>query len=234
MTPEITGLSLSPPICCKTMEHIIHSQVVQHIDAHKILCDQQHGFRKKRSCESQLIVTLQDISASLDDGEQIDTILLDFSKAFDKVPYQRLALKLRHCGIQCTILPWVDSFLSNRSQQVLVEGHSSESMPSFPASLNVVYFGPLLFLLYVNDLPLEASSNTCLFADDSLLYKKIHSNQDAARLQDDLDRLQQWEKDWQMSFNSTKCVVIRITKKRNPIKAIYNIHNHDLEFFQEW
>ena len=68
------------------MEHIIHSQVMQHLDTHKILCDQQHGFRKRRSCDSQLLVTIQDISANLDEGEQIDAILLDFSKAFDKVP----------------------------------------------------------------------------------------------------------------------------------------------------
>ena len=70
-------------ICCKTMEHIIHSQVMQHLDIHKILCDPQHGFRKRRSCDSQLLVTIQDISAYLDEGEQIDVVPLDFSKAFD-------------------------------------------------------------------------------------------------------------------------------------------------------
>ena len=77
------------------MEHIIHSQVMQHLDTHKILCDQQHGFRKRRSCGSQLRVTIQDISANQDEGEQIDAVLLDFSKAFAKVPHQRLLLKLR-------------------------------------------------------------------------------------------------------------------------------------------
>ena len=80
--------------CCKVMEHIIHSQVMSHLDSHQILSDQQHGFRK-RSCESQLIITLHNIAAGLDAGEQIDAVLLDFSKAFDKVPHERLLIRLR-------------------------------------------------------------------------------------------------------------------------------------------
>ena len=88
--------------------------------------------------------------------------------------------------------------------------------------------GPLLFLLYINDLPQKVSSTARLFADDSLLYLQISSTADTAELQRDIDRLQQWEKDWQMSFNPSKCEVIRITTKRNPIKATYQIHDHDL------
>jgi len=74
-------------VCCKIMEHIMHSQIMQHLDEHGILSDAQHWFRKHRSCETQLLLTLQDLSAALDNSEQIDAILLDFSKAFDKVPY---------------------------------------------------------------------------------------------------------------------------------------------------
>ena len=78
------------PICCKIMEHIIHSTVMKHLDMYDILIDAQHGFRKSRSCESQLIMTVQDLANSLNRNEQVDGILLDFSKAFDKVPHQRL------------------------------------------------------------------------------------------------------------------------------------------------
>ena len=88
--------------------------------------------------------------------------------------------------------------------------------------------GPLLFLIYMNDLPLKVSSTTRLFADDSLLYCRIRSSEDARLLQEDLDKLQVWEKEWQKSFNPTKCEVIRITKKRNPIQSTYQIHGHDL------
>ena len=100
---------------------------MQHLDTHKILYDQQHGFRKRRSCDSQLLVTIQNISANLDEEEQICAVLLDLSKAFDKVPHQRLLLKLRHCGIGDSTLQWVPSFLSDRSQQVLAEGQASDS-----------------------------------------------------------------------------------------------------------
>ena len=215
-------------VCCKVMEHIFHSQIMQHLDAHNILSDYQHGFRKKRSCDSQLILTLQDLAQGLDEGEQIDAVLLDFSKAFDKVPHQRLSLKLRHYGINGNTLQWIQSFLSNRSQQVLVEGHSSPTAPVTSGVPQGTVLGPLLFLLYINDLPQQVSSTPRLFADDSLLYRKIRTQQDTTVLQDDLDRLQQWEKDWQMSFNPSKCEVVRITRKRNPIKANYQIHGHDL------
>ena len=116
-------------ICCKTMEHIIQSQVMQHLDIHKILFYKQHGFRKKRSCDSQLLAMIQDISAHLDEEEQIDAVLLDFTEAFDKVPHQRLLLKLRYYGIGDSTLQWIQSFFSDRSQQVRVEGHASESSP---------------------------------------------------------------------------------------------------------
>ena len=116
-------------VCCKVMEHILHSQVMKHLDLHNILSDNQHGFRKKRSCESQLILTIQDLASGLEDGEQIDAILLDFSKAFDKVPHQRLLLKLQHYGIRGQLLSWIESFLTGRSQEVLVEGKTSPYVP---------------------------------------------------------------------------------------------------------
>ena len=202
---------------------------MQHLDIHKILCDQQHSFCKRRSCDSQLLVTIQDISANLDEGEQIDAVLLDFSKAFDMVPHQRLLLKLRHYGIGDSTLQWVQSFLLDRSQQVLVEGQASESSSVTSGVQQGTVLGPLLFLLYINDMPMKVSSTARLFTDDSLLYRRICSSQDSISLQEDLDCLQQWEKEWQMSFNLTKCVVLRITRKRNPINATYKIHNHDLE-----
>ncbi|MEW8547322.1 MAG: reverse transcriptase domain-containing protein, partial [Candidatus Thiodiazotropha sp.] len=87
-------------ICCKILEHIVHSHVISHLDRHQMLSDAQHGFRKSRSCETQLILTIQDLANGLNNGEQIDAILLDFSKAFDKVPHQRLLEKLRHYGVR--------------------------------------------------------------------------------------------------------------------------------------
>ena len=216
-------------VCCKILEHVIHSQVMKHLERHNILSDQQHGFRKRRSCDTQLLLTLQDLSQALENNEQIDAVLLDFSKAFDKVPHERLAVKLHHYGIRGNIYNWVSSFLAHRSQQVLVEGHSAAHAPVTSGVPQGSVLGPLLFLLYINDMPAKVTSTSRLFADDSLLYRKIKSTEDCVALQKDLDALQQWEQNWQMSFNPSKYEVLHIARKRNPIRTTYKIHGHDLE-----
>ena len=130
----------------------------------------------------------------MNSGEQIDAILLDFSKAFHKVPHERLLIKLRHYGIHGTTLSWIQSFLTGRGQQVLVGGHSSPTAPVTSGVPKDTVLGPLLSLLYINDFPDCVSSTTRLFADDSLLYRKIKSTEDTVKLQEDLDRLQKWKK----------------------------------------
>ena len=217
-------------VCSKPLEHILHSQIMKHLDQHNILSDQQHGFRKRRSTESQLLLTLQDLSLALDKGEQVDATLLDFSKAFDVVPHHRLLTKIDHYGVRGNVLHWIRSFLSCRSQQVVVEGHSSAPSPVTSGVPQGTVLGPLLFLLYINDLPQCVQSSTSrLFADDSLLYRKIRSEADSVALQEDLDRLQEWEQKWMMSFNPSKCEVIHITRKRNPIHTTYKVHNTTLQ-----
>ena len=112
-------------ICCKTLEHIIHSNIMRHFSTHNILTDKQHGFRRKHSCESQLILTTQDLAKSLDSKSQVDMAIMDFSKAFDVVPHNRLLSKLQHCGIQNKTLTWISAFLKHRTQRVLVIGEIS-------------------------------------------------------------------------------------------------------------
>ena len=225
-------------VCCKVMEHILHSQVMQHLDLHNILSDQQHGFRKKkkkkRSCESQLILTIQDLASSLDDGEQIDAVQLDFNKAFDKVPHQRLLLKLQHYGLRGQLLSWIESFLTGRSQKVLVEGKSSSSVPVVSGVAQGSVLGPMLLLLYINDLPEKVLSTTRLFADDSLLYRRIKTEKNRRILQEDLLRLEARERDWQMSFNPIKCEIIRISNGRKLITGSYTIHGHQLAQVKSW
>ena len=211
-------------ILCKTLEHIIHSQVMKHLDRHNILVDSQHGFRRKRSCESQLIRTINDISERMNDKTQADAILLDFSKAFDKVPKKRLLLKLDHYGVRGKTLAWVDAFLSNRSQSVVVDGVSSNSAPVLSGVPQGSVLGPLLFLVYINDLPECVSSDTGLFADDTLLHRPVSSPDDAVALQADLTSLEDWEEKWNMDFNPSKCEVLHITNKRNPVNSEYHLH----------
>jgi hypothetical protein len=171
-------------ICCKTMEHIVHSHLMKFLDEHKLLSDAQHGFRKRRSCESQLINTVQDLAAGLSNKQQIDGILLDFSKAFDKVPHRRLSTKLHHYGVRGKTLGWINSFLSDRQQQVVLDGKVSAPAPVTSGVPQGTFLGPLLFLVYINDLPCRVSSTVRLFADDCLLYRTIRSADDTKALQD--------------------------------------------------
>ena len=112
-------------MCCKLLEHCIVSHTLKHLETHNILTDCQHGFRARRSCETQITTLLQELSSSLDKGTQTDMIILDFSKAFDRVPHCHLLKKSYHYGIRGNTHKWIESFLFNRSKQVVTEGKTS-------------------------------------------------------------------------------------------------------------
>ena len=217
-------------ISCKMLEHIVCSSIMDHLDSHNVLHDAQHGFRKKRSCETQLILAVQDLAKGIDAREQHDVILLDFTKAFDKVPHRRLLYKLQFYGIQGLLNNWIATFLQDRTQQVILEGASSKIADVTSGVPQGSVLGPLMFLLYINDLPEYLTSDTKvrLFADDCMLYRKITSEQDSAALQQDLNALQQWEQDWLMKFNPPKCQVISVTKKQKLITKAYYLHGQTL------
>ena len=108
-------------ILCKIFEHIVASNFVKHLDSNQILYDLQHGFRSKRSCETQLTMVIEEIHRNLKEGKQTDIILLDFSKAFDKVNHEKLILKLHNYGIRGKTLSWIKAFLNGRSQTVILD-----------------------------------------------------------------------------------------------------------------
>ncbi|MCP3852899.1 MAG: hypothetical protein GY694_22125, partial [Gammaproteobacteria bacterium] len=214
-------------VSCKLLEHVVHTSIMSHFDNFDVLDNAQHGFRKKRSCISQLVITINDFANCLKNSQQIDAILLDFSKAFDKVDHEGLILKLEHLGIRNSLLLWIRSFLIGRRQRVVIDGTSSPPTNVLSGVPQGTVLGPLFFLVYINDISKGLSKNTFirLFADDSLLYRVIKTSKDAEILQKDLETLQCWEKKWKMEFHPHKCQLLRITNKINPIKSIYKIHD---------
>ena len=216
-------------ILCKALEHIIASQVVKHLNSHDLLYDLQHGFREKRSCETQLTMLVEDLARNLSKGKQTDLVLLDFSKAFDKVNHSKLLWKLHQYGIRGHALAWIRAFLGNRSQTVVLEGEESGSVPVTSGVPQGSVLGPILFLVYINDLPDELSSQVRLFADDTAVYLTIGGAEDGKVLQTDLDRLSVWEDRWDMEFNPSKCQVVRVTSSRTLFDIAYTLHGQVLE-----
>ena len=183
-------------VCCKILEHIICTHIRHHLDTHNILSKLQHGFRSKHSCVSQLTITMNDLLKHRDKRTQIDMAILDFSKAFDTVPHQRLLGKLSFYGIKGPLLNWIAAFLKDRHQRVVVEGMTSGEVPVDSGVPQGSVLGPLLFLLHINDLPNVVTSQVRLFADDCLLYRPIRSVVDQEGFQRDLEALEQWATTW--------------------------------------
>jgi len=154
---------------------------------------------------------------------------MDFSKAFDKVSHSRLLYKLEWYGVKGQTYSWVTDFLTGRSQQVVLEGKQSDSSNVTSGVPQGSVLGPILFLIYINDLPDCVHSQVRLFADDTIVYRKINSPNDVDSLQEDLGRLEGWEKRWQMEFHPGKCQVIRVTKSPKPLDTNYYLHGHKLE-----
>jgi hypothetical protein len=203
-------------VVCKALEHVIHSHVMKHLEKHHILTDFQHGFRAKKSTETQLILTVHDISKELNKNNIVDVAVLDFSKAFDKVPHRRLISKLQYYGLSGEISTWVKNFLSGRTQQVVIDGHTSLPAAVTSGVPQGTVTGPLWFLLYINDLPNNITSQTRLFADDCLIYKPIVESTDTSILQKDLELLETWQDTWLMNFNPSKCCTMTIGKRNSP------------------
>jgi len=214
-------------VCCKTLERIIHSNIMEHLNRFNVLSKCQYGFRANHSTELQLLHTVHDLVTNLNKKIQTDAILLDLTKAFDKVLHRFLLHKLHYYGIRNEILEWISSFLSDRTQYVTCNGSKSSIIDVISGVPQGTVLGPLLFLVYINDLPNCVLSSCSLFADDCLLYRPIYTEDDNRILQDDLLRIEEWANKWKMIFNTDKCEVLQVTLS-NLKPTSYFLYNSQL------
>ena len=152
-------------------------------ESNHILNDYQYGFRPSHSCQAQLISIVEELQLALDCHQQVDLIMLDFSKAFHTVPHQHLLKKLSFYGIDDKLHHLLSTWLTKRSQRVAVDGCESKCVSVLSGVPQGTILGPVMFLLYINDINNNVSSSLRLFVDDCIIYRTIKSEQDHLQLQ---------------------------------------------------
>ena len=209
------------------MESIIRDAMVQHLVENDLCTTQQHGFTNGRSCLTNLLETFESWTEDVDKGYSVDVIFLDFQKAFDKVPKTRLLQKLSAYGIEGKVLCWIADFLSDRKMRIMVRGEYSEWVDVISGVPQGSLLRPILFLIYVNDIPETVNCSIKMFADDTKLFRTVKTIDDCNILQNDLNTLSQWTSDWLLSFNVDKCKVMHIGKNNPKIDYIMRTENEN-------
>ena len=194
----------------KVLEGLVRSKMMSFLDENDIITNCQHGFIKKKSCFTNLLTTLEDWTSAVDQDYGVDVAYLDFSKAFDSVPHHRLLQKLASYGFSGQLLCWLEGFLSDRCQRVILNGSFSDWCPVTSGVPQGSVLGPLLFTLYINDIPNIVHTDLSFFADDSKVYTVIRTLEDSHRLQADLDSIQNWCQLWLLRLNLLKCKVMHV------------------------
>lgn len=189
----------------KIFERVVRKKMVAFLESNKLLCANQHGFRTGHSCLTQLLHHFDDVYVNYLNGHDTDSIYLDYAKAFDKVDHALLIKKLRRYGIHSTIIKWVESFLTNRSQQVVIDGHLSLAALIISGVPQGTVLGPILFIIFINDITscIKDSTIRC-FADDTRVSKAITCEEDVQVLQRDLEAVIDWSANNNMSLHEDK------------------------------
>ena len=208
-------------ILCKLMEKLIRSHLMEHLKKHKLLSSKQFGFISGRSTTTQLLYFIDKCVNSIAEGNVVDVIYFDFAKAFDSVPHKRLLQKLKSFGIAGNVYKWIKAFLIGRKQFVSVNRALSEYAEVLSGVPQGTVLGPILFVIYINDLLDQVNSDGVLYADDTKIFKTITCKEDAYSLQSDIDKLEAWTKIWLMKFHPGKCHALTLGKFEN-IKYAHN------------
>jgi hypothetical protein len=220
------------------MESLVRDAMIEFLLSNKLICPSQHGFLPGRSTLTNLLEYLETLTRLIDEGHQVDVLYLDFKKAFDVVPKQRLLAKMESIGVRGKVQNWISEWLTGRTQRVVLNGKQSEVGEVKSGVVQGSTLGPTLFLIYINDISSAVReggvpaldlthSILSLFADDTKWGRCVDRQEDRERFQLEIDRLGQWSRTWQLHFNTSKCKVMHLGKKN--VKEDYTMDGSVLE-----
>ena len=199
----------------KTFERVLVRALVVHLEFKGLMDKNQHGSRSGRSTLSQLLLHHNKLLEALENGDNIDTIYLDFAKAFDKVDHDLLLRKLKSIGVKGKLGIWIQNFLTKRQQQVLVDGKLSSIFTLISGVPQGSVLGPVLFLIFISDISEDLDADVLIYVDDTKTIKRINSINDVIKLQEDLVKLHHWGEKNKMVYNGDKFVAIRYVKDKD-------------------
>ena len=193
----------------KVMERMLRRQLIGFLEMNNKMDPNQHGSRGKRSCLSQLLEHHLEILEMLERGENVDSIYLDFSKAFDKCDINLLLQKVKTLGITGKIGKWIHAFLTSRTQYIIVNGTKSNVSKVISGIPQGTVLGPILFLIYISDIGENVEAKLKIYVDDTKAKKTINNEDDVESLQKDLDAMYTWAENNNMKFNGTRFQIMR-------------------------
>ena len=213
-------------VLCKVMESLVKDSMLKHLLDNNLISEAQHGFMPFRSCSTNLLEYLDIISDALSKGYPVDVVYTDFAKAFDKVSHSKLVYKLKFYGFNERMVKWIKSFLSGRVQQVVLGEVCSEWAQVTSGVPQGSVLGPVLFIIYINDLLELIGNDSKAYADDNKIISIIKNFYSNHKLQLDIDRVCKWSRDWSAQLNIEKCKVVHFG--RNNMKYDYEIESRTL------
>lgn len=211
----------------KVFENVLHDKIYTYVNTY--ISTKQHGFVKKRSTVTNLITLSDYVVEQNGRGAQVDVVYTDFARAFDRVDHGILLKKLKHLGFDAPSLCLISSYLRCRNQVVYYQGAQSIPFTAWSGVPQGSNLGPLLFILFVNDLPLVVQSPCLMYADDFKIFNSVSAYSDGLKLQQDLDAILKWSLDNKLDLNIRKCQVMTFTRRREICKLVYCIDSRPLE-----
>ena len=205
------------------MESLIRDKIVLHLSTNHLIRSSQHGFMPGRSTTTNLLAYLETLTKLMDEGHAVDVLYLDFAKAFDKVPHQRLLAKCRGLGVNGKVLSWIERWMFGRQQRVVLNGHYSDWADVQSGVPQGSVLGPTLFIMFINDIDqaVDVSGSLLLkFADDTKFGMVVESEEQRDALQEGIASLENWSREWQMLFNTSKCHILHIGAKNQQFDYI--------------